>query len=112
MAEVSKVCLITMDTSVESAMHVHRADGTLMTFQEYNKLGLYFYDAVASSPNYSSRTNDAYLFLHTVAGNEASYTRREIEGADQARDLYRKRGHPSEQEFNKILQNIFCITAQ
>jgi hypothetical protein len=47
MAEVSKVCRITMDTSVESAMHVHRADGTLMTFQEYNKLGLYFYDAVS-----------------------------------------------------------------
>jgi hypothetical protein len=106
MAEVSKVCRIAMDTAVESAMHVHRADGTLMPFQEY-KSGLYFYDAADSRPNPSSKTKDAYLFLHTVAGNKASYARREIEGADQARDLYQKLGHPSEQEFNKILQNNF-----
>jgi hypothetical protein len=106
MAVVSKVCRITMDTAVENAMHVHQADGTLMTFQEY-KSGLYLYDAADSSPNPSSKTKGAYLFLHTVAGNKASYTRREIEGADQARDLYRKLGHLSEQEFNKILQNIF-----
>jgi hypothetical protein len=42
---------------------------------------------------------------HTVADNKASYTWRKIEGADQARDLYRKLEHPSEQAFNKILQN-------
>jgi hypothetical protein len=95
-----------MDTAVESAMHVHRADGTLMTFQEY-ELGLYFYNAAYSSPNASSKPKDAYLFLHTVAGNKATYTWHEIEGADQARDLYRKLGHPSEQEFNKTLQNNF-----
>jgi hypothetical protein len=106
MAKVSKVCRITMNTAVESTMHVHQADGTLMMFQEY-KPGLYFYDAADSSPNPSSKTKDAYLFLHTVADNKASYTWREIEGADQARDLYQKLGHPSEQEFNKILQNNF-----
>jgi uncharacterized protein with WD repeat len=111
MAEMSKVCRITMDTSVERAMHVHRADRTLMTSQEY-KSGLYYYDAATSSPNHSSTNQDAYLFLHTVAGNKASYTRREIEGADKARDLYRKLGHPSEHDFNKILQNNFCVTVQ
>ena len=40
MAEVRKVCRITMDTSVEAAMHVHRQDGTIMTFKEYTS-GLY-----------------------------------------------------------------------
>jgi hypothetical protein len=53
------------------------------------------------------QNQDAYLFLHTVAGNKASYTRHGIEGADQARDFYRKVGHPSEDDFNKILQNTF-----
>ncbi len=73
MAEASKVCRMTMDTAVKSAMHVHQADGMLMTFQEY-KSGLYFYDAADSSPNSSSKTKDTYLFLHTVAGNKASHT--------------------------------------
>jgi hypothetical protein len=83
---------------------VHRADGTLMKFQEY-KSDLYFYDAATRSPNYSSTNRDAYLFLHTVAGNKASYTQCESEGADQARDLYRKLRHPSEQEFKNNLQD-------
>jgi hypothetical protein len=48
MAEVSKVCRITMDTSVENAVHVHQASGTLMKFQEY-KSGLYYYGAAASA---------------------------------------------------------------
>jgi hypothetical protein len=105
MAAVRKVCRITMDTSVAAAMHVHRKDGTIMTFSEYES-GLYYYDTCAHSTaaNQSNPTN-AYLFLNTVAGNMAHYTQREIQGADTARELYRKLGHPSEQEFVKILQN-------
>ena len=34
MAAVRKVCRITMDTSVEAAMNVHRKDGTNMKFKE------------------------------------------------------------------------------
>jgi hypothetical protein len=41
MAAVRKVCRITMDTSVEAAMNVHRKDGTIMKFKEY-KSGLYY----------------------------------------------------------------------
>jgi hypothetical protein len=105
MAEVSKVCRITMDTFVTKAMHVHRADGSLMTFQEYSN-GLYFYDA-AARPNSTSTHQDDYLFLNTVASNKACYTRREIEGADKARALYRKLVYPSEPDYNTILQNNF-----
>jgi hypothetical protein len=105
MAAVRKVCRITMDTSVEAAMHVHRKDGTIMKFAEYTS-GLYYYDVGADSggfTNDTSKTVDAYLFLNTVAGNKSRYTQREIEGADRARALYRKLGHPSEQEFSKML---------
>jgi hypothetical protein len=105
MAAVRKVCRITMDTSVEAAMNVHRKDGTVMKFREY-KSGLYYYDAsehrAASNP---SSTSEDYTFLNTVAGNKANLTRREIEGADRARTLYRKIGHPAEQEYNEILDN-------
>jgi hypothetical protein len=41
MAAVRKVCRITMDTSVEAAVNVHRKDGTIMKFKEY-KSGLYY----------------------------------------------------------------------
>jgi hypothetical protein len=105
MAAVRKVCRITMDTSVEAAMNVHRKDGTIMKFREYTS-GLYYYDArehrAASNP---SSTSQDYICLNTVAGNKASLTRLEIEGADKARTLYRKIGHPAEQEYNEILDN-------
>ena len=34
MAEVRKQCIITMDTSVEAAMYLHRKDGTMMKFKK------------------------------------------------------------------------------
>jgi hypothetical protein len=51
MDAVRKTCRITMDTSIEAAMHVHRKDGTIMTFREY-QTGLYYYDVAdaANSP--------------------------------------------------------------
>jgi hypothetical protein len=100
MAAVRKVCRITMDTFIEAAMHVHRKDGTVMTFKEY-KSGLYYYNAYPKQSN----TTNAYLFLNTVACNKGNYTRREIEGANKARALYKKIGRPSKKEFNDILQN-------
>jgi hypothetical protein len=53
---------------------------------------------------FSSATAN-YLFLSTVAANKASFTNREIKGADKARALYRKIGPPSENDFNDILDN-------
>jgi hypothetical protein len=83
MAAVRKVCCITMDTSVEAAMIVHRKDGSIMKFKEY-KSGLYYYDAgkhkaVASN---TRDKNEDYIFLITVAGNKESFTQREIEAAN------------------------------
>ena len=79
-----------------------------MKFAEY-KSGLYYYDAskdnAPAESNNTSATVEAYLFLNTVAGNKAAYPQHKIEGADKARALYRKLGHPSEHEFNNILNN-------
>jgi hypothetical protein len=103
MADVRKVYRITMDTSIEAAMTVHRQDGSHMKFSEY-KSGLYYFDtaAVTTQPNLTSPSQD-YLFRNTVATNKGAYTRRDIEGADKARVLYKKIGRPSEQA--EILQD-------
>jgi hypothetical protein len=93
-----------MDTDLEACFLVHRLDGSVMKFIEH-KTGLYYHDVGRHSPNLSSNDQEAYLFLNTVAGNKATYTQREIEGADKARALYRKLVRPSEQEFSNILQN-------
>jgi hypothetical protein len=69
MAAVRKVCRITMDTSGEAAMHVHRKDGSTMTFREYQS-GLYYYNASHHTTYPKTKDNSAdYLFLTTVAGN-------------------------------------------
>jgi hypothetical protein len=63
MAAVRKVCRITMDTSVEAAMIVHRKDGSMMKFKEY-KSGLYYYDAgkhKAATSNTRDKNED-YIF--------------------------------------------------
>jgi hypothetical protein len=89
-AEVRKVCRITMDTSVEPAMYVHRRDGSIMKFNEY-KSGLNYFDTAApKTPNSTSFDVNAYLFLNTVEQNKQAYTRRESEGADRARELYKR----------------------
>ena len=73
-----------------------------MKFTEY-KSGLYYFDT-ATVTKLTSPSQD-YLFLNTVATNKGAYIRREIEGADRARALYKKIGRPSAQAFLEILQN-------
>ena len=104
LAAVRKVCRITMDTSVAAAFQVHKVDGSLMIFLEYHS-GLYFHDTLAPhcTSNQSSATITNYTLVNTVAKNKSLFTRREIKGADQARELYRKIGYPSEKFFQNIL---------
>ena len=108
MAEVRKQCRITMDTNVEAAMCVHKKNGEIMKFIEY-ETGLYYYDAkdhkFTSSNKHSSKDINAYLFLNTVRSLKDQYTAQEIEGADKARSLFRKLGYPSEAVFHNILNN-------
>ena len=79
-----------------------------MKFIEYSS-GLYYYDAKTTQNstttiNKHSKNNvNAYLFLNTVSSNKNRFTQQEIEGADEARSLYRKLGHPSEVVFQQIL---------
>jgi hypothetical protein len=101
LAEVCKVCRVTMDTEFEPAMCVHRRDGSLMRFTEH-PTGLYVFDS-ASPSNSTNTTVSAYTFLSTVTENKKLFTRREIDNADAARTLYRMIGRPSESDFLTLL---------
>jgi Zinc knuckle len=100
LADVRKVCRVTMDSSVETAIVVHRLDGSPMRFTEH-KCGLYVYD----STNDSSSTVTAYTMVSTVAAQKRLFTRRDVANADAARQLYRLIGRPSEAEYQRILAN-------
>jgi hypothetical protein len=107
LAAVRKVWRITMDTDIEAAFNVHKKDGTVIKFLEY-KNGLYYHDTMKQNKgkqNPKISTDESYLFVNTVEGNKATYTRQEIEAADRARALYQKLGRPSELFFQNILAN-------
>lgn len=110
MAAIRKACRITMDTLLAAAIHVHRKNGTIMTFKEYRS-GLYFSDAGSSSTKLNNKTKTTYMFLNTAAGNKTQYTQHKIQGADNTRDtqaLYQKFGHPLDTTYIQILQTN-CI---
>ena len=99
LAEVRKVCRVTMDTAVEPAICVHRANGKIMKFIEFSS-GLYFHDPKAATV---PKTN--YTFVATVAENKKLFTTREVADADEALALHRKLGRPSQQHFEMMLRD-------
>ena len=98
LADVSKVCRVTMDTTKERAMCVHRLDGSVLKFAEHPS-GLY----VFATTNGSSQQVNAYNMLSTVADQKKFFSQREIKAADRARALYRKLGRPDGAEFHQAL---------
>ena len=103
LAEVRKVCRVTMDTAAAPAMIVHRLNGTTMNFDEHPSGRLYIF----KTNTVSDRVN-AYTMISTVAEQNKLFSRRrEIQAADEARNLYRKVGWPGEAEFQSLLRNNF-----
>jgi hypothetical protein len=98
LADVRKICRVTMDSASEPALRVHRLDGTIMKFLEHDS-GLYVYN-----PNDTNDCVPAYSLLNTVAEQKKLFSRREVTAADEARALYRKIGRPDEAEFDSILR--------
>jgi hypothetical protein len=100
LADVRKVCRVTMDSLVDPSMHVHRLDGSVMRFVE-RESGLYVYAPV----NAVSANVHAYTMVSTVAEHKKMFSPRAIKAADAARALYRRIGRPSEADFQRILRN-------
>ena len=102
LAHVTSVCRVTMDSDVENALLLHRKDGSIMKFSEMSS-GLYYYDATRKRNSNSNESLTNYTFLNTVHNNKKNFTRREIQGADNARELMRKIGRPSQATFETVL---------
>lgn len=100
MAQVRKKCCITMNTAIEPALLVHCSTGKVMKFMEFTN-GLYYFDAESKI----TVPTNGYVFVQTIAQNQARYHRRKIAGADCAVALLRKIGRPSQKEFETILSN-------
>jgi hypothetical protein len=60
----------------------------------------------------TKKTNGHYGFVQTVADNMKLFTKRQIEGALKARQLYKTLGYPSNADFKAVLQvgGIGCCT--
>jgi hypothetical protein len=69
MAEVRNVCRITMDTSVEPAMNVHKMDGTIMKLVEFVS-GLYYFNT--SAPMNQERRKNTLFSILSVETKEDS----------------------------------------
>jgi hypothetical protein len=95
LSKVSKICRVTMDTTAEAAMIVHRLDGSQMKFHEHY-CGLYVF-----SPSHKSNNPQVvdYTMLSTVKEQKSMFTARDVARADDARRLYRLIGRPSPAEF-------------
>ena len=99
MKEVRRVCRVTMDTSIEPTLCVHRLSGSIMKFKEHES-GLYIF-----KPNSNASIN---IYPHctlvtTVEENKKMFTKRQVYNADLARELIRKIGRPGEDAFENML---------
>ena len=103
LADVRKLCTVTMDSSRSPSINVHRHDGTIMSFDEHPS-GLYVYNS-----NDSNTPVAAYTFLSTVAEHKRVFSQRQVQQADLARKLYRMLGRPDEQSFRSLLQNNLIL---
>ena len=98
--DVRKLARVTLDTAKELALVVHLPNGDLMRFVEHDDTGLYVYHPEYNEVKVPVK---AYTMLQTVSKNRTLFSRRELDGADAARALYRQVGRPSQSRFVEYL---------
>ena len=104
LADIRKVCTVTMDLSLSPSMNVHRKDGSIMSFVKHPS-GLYVYMGNDTSNDHVT----AYTLLSTVAQHKQMFSQRQIQQADLARELYCLIGRPDEKEFRAILRDNLIL---
>ena len=104
MSEVAQDWHLTMDTSVENAIWLHREDGQILKFVECAG-GLYDHDR----SNSSHKINIHIVNTQTVESCKSEYTLLQVAWADRARNLIRCLAYPSQSEIDKLISNnFFC----
>jgi hypothetical protein len=100
LAEVRKVCRVTMDSREAAKIIVYKHNGDKIKFIESGK-GLYYYDTANSKV---STTSTNYSFINSVLENKAKYTTRQVNDADLAKRVYSMIGRPSHATFVKMIR--------
>ena len=87
---------ITYDSENGGEFKVHRQEHRQhdMRFVMHPS-GLHYYDVKQKN----------YTFINTVVGNKEGFTKRQIKGAQEARELYAKLGYPSVKDYKWIIQS-------
>jgi len=104
LAEVAKVRRVTFDSALEHAIVVHKPDGANMKFTQH-PTGLYVHDVGNTTSPANNTFYQQFTLVNTVAGNLQRFHRREIEGAESARKLYKLIGRPREELFYSYIKN-------
>ena len=99
--DVRRRAQVTLDTNQELAFLVHIPDAPPLRFTEHDT-GLYIHQPNDKDVKLPITAYSCYL--QTVAKNRDLFTRREVQGADKARALYRHIGRPSQERFIQYLQ--------
>ena len=92
-----KTSVVTYDHA--DRCHTIAIDGKIYDFKvPYGKKGL----PVRRFP-YVNQSNVSHILVNTVAQNESMYTKREVEEAKQARELYRMLAYPSYKDISEAI---------
>ena len=107
MLEVTQDWRLTMDTSVENAIWVHRDDRHILKFVEY--AGGFYIEYAHDRFNPSHKITTHIVHTQTLESRKSEYTRHQVAWADRARNLIKHLAHPSQSDIEKLITNIFCL---
>ena len=85
---------IYVNTDIEDAIQVRSPDRKRIIKFERSENGLYFHDT----------RNRQIIFLNSQLENSQKYTKRQIERAREARNLYQMIGYPSINDFKNAIK--------
>lgn len=104
LAQVRRVCRVTMDSAKDAAFIVHRHNKSPLVFTE-SPTGLYYHDAGVPTKTINENTDTGYSFVNSVADNKGKYTDRQVDGANLAKRVYELVGRPSHSLFLKMIRH-------
>jgi hypothetical protein len=109
-SEVAEHFRITFDSAIDDCIMVHIADGVTLSFTSIEN-GIYLmneddrHKLTHTKPKLKPLT--PYSCANIVSDNKLEFTRRELEGADTARSLFKHLGMPSYSRFIHAIENNF-----
>ena len=104
LSEAANKYRITMDSSVDNAIYVHREDGTMRRF-ECGKSGIY-------CCNMREKNSCVFNSIMTVENQEQQYSALDIGRAKKARKLQEIMGFISERDLLNIIDNNLIINSK